>query len=62
MKTKHLADLEDGIYQWLIRLCEEGDELYDVYVYDNLHVDMAKAAEAVFDANERGQQFLRVNE
>ena len=61
MKTALLSQLEEAIELWMNENCEE-DYWTENYVYSDLSKDMAKAAEMVFDACDKGQSFLKEQE
>jgi len=61
MKHRLQADLEAHIEGWIQTNCEEGD-WPQIWVDDKLHVRMADAAAAVFDAVLAGQEFAKSQE
>ena len=58
MKTERLARLEGWMGQWID---EESIEGFPYLISYDLHIQMAKAAAAVFDATMSGQEFAEKN-
>lgn len=61
MDSHLLVTLEDVVEKWMNDHCED-DEWPQSYVYEYQSRDMAKAAELVFDASTKGQEYLKINE
>jgi hypothetical protein len=61
MKSKYMAKLEKHMEDFINDECEEmsEDDAEDCFFYDDLSVDMAKAAEAIFDASMKAQKFFK---
>jgi len=57
MKTELKLQIEQAIQGVLDANCE--DNLWEYYIYDNLVVKMASAAELVFDSCMDGQEFYK---
>ena len=60
MDSHLFVSLEDVVEKWMNDHCQD-DEWPSFYVYENQSKDMAKAAELVFDANVKGQEYLENN-
>lgn len=56
MRTSLKLKLEQAIDKWMQDNCDD-DDWPDMYVYGDLYVDMATAAEQVFDSSHKGQKF-----
>lgn len=56
MNTRLRLGLEMAIQKWLDKNVESGD-WPSGWIYDNEAINMAKAAEIVFDASREGQAF-----
>ncbi len=58
MKTSLYLSLETLIEKWINNKCESSD-WPEIYIYEDLSRDMAKASELIFDANCKGQIFAQ---
>ncbi len=61
MTSKLKASLEGVIERWLNRIANDIDRP-DSFIAENLHVRMAEAAAAVFDASHEAQVFAKQQE
>lgn len=57
MKKQHIDEMARRIEDLLAFIDEDGGN--PEWCYDKLHVDMAKAAAAVYDACMAGQKYMR---
>lgn len=60
MDTGLLAQLEVHINGWINKNCES-PHWPDTYIPETLVIQMARAAAAVFDANDEGQTFAKLD-